>query len=104
MSATLSNPSECRENALNALIEIRACHDELRTFLADTFDRLDEVLGKLRSQEPAPAHVEWHADPDAMQDQIDHLTRLVTDLARTVKTPEQTTVGNNGASSSEAET
>jgi hypothetical protein len=104
MSATLSNPSVCRENALNALLEIRACHDELRTFLADTFDRLDEVVGKLRNLEPAPAHVERHADADAMQDQIDHLTRLVTDLARTVKTPEQTAVGNSGVSSSEAET
>lgn len=104
MSATLSNPSICREGALNALAEIRACHDELRTFLADTFDRLDEVVGRLRNEEPSLAHVERYAEPDAMQDQIDHLTHLVTELARTVKKPERTPVGNSGASSSEAET
>jgi hypothetical protein len=76
----------------------------LRTFLADTFDHLDEVVGRLRKEESAPAHVEWHADPDAMQNQIDCLTRLVTDLAHTVKKPEQTAVGNSGVPSSEAET
>jgi hypothetical protein len=85
MSVGHSNPSACREEALNALTEIRACHDELRTFLAETFDRLDEVVGKLRQQEPAAAQVERRADPDVMQDQIDHLTRLVSDLAQTVK-------------------
>ena len=53
MSAELLNPSVYRENALNALIEIRACHDELRTFLAGTFDRLDEVVDKLRTEMPA---------------------------------------------------
>ena len=52
MSAALPNPSAYREDALNALIEIRACHDELRTFLAETFDRLDEVLDRLRNEEP----------------------------------------------------
>jgi hypothetical protein len=85
MSVALSNPSACREEALNALIEIRPCHDELRTFLAETFDRLDEVVGGLRQQKPEPAQVERRPDPDAMQDQIDHLARLVNDLAKTVK-------------------
>jgi hypothetical protein len=88
MSAASPNLSVCREDALNALVEIRACHDELRTFLADTFDRLDEVVGRLRRQEPASARVARHADPDVMQGQIDHLTRLVSELAHTVKKQE----------------
>ena len=69
------------------LAEIRACQEELQTFLAETFDRLDEVVGRLRRQGPA-AHTERHADPNTMQDQIDHLTQLVSDLARTVKAGE----------------
>ena len=39
-----------------------------------------------------------------MQDQINHLTSLVTELARTVKQREGTPAAENGAQSSEAET
>ena len=97
MSATLPNPSVYREDALNALVEIRTCHDELRTFLAETFDRLDEVLDRLRNKEAAPARVERHSDPAEMQDQIDHLASLVTELARTVKQRESAPAAGNGA-------
>jgi len=92
MSAGLPNSSVCQEHALNALIEIRACHDELRTFLADTFDRLDEVVNHLRPERPV-AHVERVADAVVMQDQIDHLTRLVSDLAHSIKSREQSDAG-----------
>ena len=94
MSAASPNQSACREDALNALVEIRACQDELRTFLADTFDRLDEVVGRLRHREPALADIEPHATPDAMQGQIDHLTRLVNELAHTVKKREPSATEN----------
>jgi hypothetical protein len=100
MSALSSNSLVCHEDAIGALAEIRACHDELQIFLAETFDRLDEVVGKLRGQPPA-ARGGRHADPDTMQDQINHLTQLVNDLARTVNTPERP-AEKNGAQSSEA--
>jgi hypothetical protein len=103
MSVVPPNLSACQENALSALLEIRACHEQLRTFLDETFDRLDEVVGRLRRHEGLPAQTERRADPDAMQEQIDHLTRLVTDLACTVKKRERTSVEEDGAQSSEAE-
>lgn len=87
MSAVSPNSSVCRQDALSALAEIRACQEELQTFLAETFDRLDEVVGRLRRQGPV-ARTERCADPNVMQDQIDHLTQLVNDLARTVKAGE----------------
>ena len=104
MSAASLNPSVCREDALNALSEIRACHDELRTFVGETFDRLDDVVSRLRRQAPVPPPVERRADPDVMQGQIDHLTRLVSELAHTVKKREPPATGESGAKSSEAKT
>lgn len=91
MSAALSNSTDCREHALNALIEIRACHDELRTFLAETFDRLEEIVGQLRHDQPAAESVDPPAESDMMQNQIDYLTRLVNDLAHSIKTRETPT-------------
>jgi hypothetical protein len=112
MSAASSNPLACREDALNALGEIRACHDEMRAFLTETFDRLDDVVSKLRHpqnppevaaprraapKEVAPEYAELPADQDMMQDQMEYLTRLVTDLANTVKVRESVPAGKNGA-------
>jgi hypothetical protein len=104
MSSASVNPSAYREDALNALTEIRACHDELRTFLADTFDRLDNIVNRLRHPAAVPIvaqevveNVEPPVDRDMMQDQMDYLTRLVTDLANSVKEREPTTAGKNGA-------
>jgi hypothetical protein len=86
MSVELQHPSVYREEALNALIEIRACHDELKAFLAGVFDRLDDLLlTKSLAAEAAPAPAESPGERDAMQMQIDQLTRLVSDLARTVE-------------------
>jgi len=95
MSAALPNPSIRPEDALNALAEIRACHDELRTFLTDTFDRLDDVVNQLQNGGAALKPAETHLDRNVMQDQIDYLTRLVTDLALTVEKREQAPAGQN---------
>jgi len=104
MSAALPNPSICLEDALNALAEIRACHDELRTFLADTFDRLDEVVSQLQNRGAALKPAETHLDRDVMQEQIDYLTRLVTDLAQTVNKRERTPAEQNLTELSKAKT
>ena len=84
MSAELLNLSVSREDALNALIEIRACHDELQTFLAATFSRLDDLVDKLRAEQPGQEQVERRTDGGSLQDRIDQLARLAAELAQSM--------------------
>ena len=84
MPTDLSHPSTCRNNALNALVEIRACHDDLRTFVAGAFDRLDKLVDELRALETVQEQTQRQAERETMQEQIDQLTRLATELAQSV--------------------
>jgi ribosome assembly protein YihI (activator of Der GTPase) len=84
MPSDLLNPSVCRENALNALAEIRACHGDLRTYVAGAFDRLDGLVEELGTQKTDEEQTQRQVDQASMQEQIDRLARLATELAQSV--------------------
>jgi hypothetical protein len=89
MSASLLNPSAYRENARNALIEIRACHDELQAFLGATFDRLDELADKLRTDQTGQKQPRRQDESGTLHDRIDLLARLAAELAQSVGEQEE---------------
>jgi hypothetical protein len=91
MSAELLNPTAYREDALNALIEIRACHDELQEFLAAAFDRLDALVGKLRTERGEQGEVQRQPEGGTLQNQIDLLARMAAELAQSVAERERET-------------
>jgi hypothetical protein len=103
MSAELLNPSVCQEDALNALIEIRACHDELQTFLSSTFDRLDELVDRLRIEHASQRRAKRQMEPGSLHDQIGLLARIAAELAESVGDGEGQTDEQDGAESPEAE-
>jgi hypothetical protein len=80
------HPSIYRENALNALIEIRACYAESQAFVDGAFDRIERLIDEVRAQKPprAPTKAQPPSERDTMQDQIDQLARLATELAHSV--------------------
>jgi hypothetical protein len=104
MSAQLLNPSACREDALNALIEIRACRDELQTFLEAAFDRLDHLVDGLRSERSGQGEVKHPTDGGTLQNQIDLLARMAAELAQSVAKRGPRTAGQSRTRSQEAET
>ena len=71
MPTELSHPSTCRDDALNALVEIRACHVDLRTYVAGAFERLDRLVEQLRAQKSTSSQGISHTEQEAMQAQID---------------------------------
>jgi hypothetical protein len=91
MSTDSPHPSVCRENALNALIEIRECYSDLRAFLAAAFDRLDELADELGARSAMHEHGRPKTDQEIMQEQIDQLTRLTSELALSVAEHKQLT-------------
>jgi hypothetical protein len=84
MPTELSHPSIYRENALNALIEIRACYGEVRTFVAGAFDRLNDLIEELGTPRATRGQAGGRAECEAMQDQIDRLVQLAHELASSV--------------------
>jgi hypothetical protein len=84
MPTDLLHASNCRENALNALGEIRACYSDLHTFVAGVFDRLDTVVEELRSEISAHESTKWQQEQSTLQIQIDRLSLLTADLAQSV--------------------
>jgi hypothetical protein len=103
MPTDLLHPSNCREDALNALAEIRACHGDLRTFVARAFDRLDAVVEELRTQRTVHDRTNRQAEQEDLQEQIDQLSRLASDLAHSVAEHKQLTARDH-AQPEEAET
>jgi hypothetical protein len=93
MSAELLNPSVSREDALDALVEIRACHDELQAFLTATFDRLDDLVDKLRANQTGQTQVKRRMEGETLQDRIDQLARLAAELAQSVAERERLAAG-----------
>jgi len=93
MSAELLNPSVCREDALNALIEIRACHDELQAFLAATFDRLNGLVDKLRTERAGQGQAKQQTEGGTLQGRIDQLAHLAAELAQSVAERERLAAG-----------
>jgi hypothetical protein len=77
MSADLSNPSAPVNPVRDALAEIRACQEELQTFVAGVFDRLDGLANELLERETAPQQ----ADRKMMHSEIAQLAAVATDLA-----------------------
>lgn len=103
MSSQLSDPIVHRENALNALIEIRACYDDLQSFLAGTFARLDGLADDVRILQTAVDRTKRHAEQDVMQQQIDQLARLANELAQSVAEQKQLTANDKWAGPKQAE-
>ena len=95
MSAESLSPSVCREDALNALTEIRACRGELQAFLAATFDRLDSLIDRLQTERPGQEQSGPQTEAGTLQNQIDQLARLATDLAQSVAKRERRGAGQN---------
>jgi hypothetical protein len=103
MPTELSHPSIYRENALNALIEIRACYGEVRTFVGSAFDRLDEMIEELGTPPTTRGQTGGRAEREAMQDQIDRLVQLAHELAASVADHVQRPVDHDHARPQEAE-
>jgi predicted nucleic acid-binding Zn-ribbon protein len=93
MSAELLNLSISREDALDALVEIRACHDELQAFLTATFDRLDDLVDKLRADQTGQTQVKRRMEGETLQDRIDQLARLAAELAQSMSERERPVAG-----------
>jgi hypothetical protein len=104
MPTELSHASIYRENALNALIEIRACYGEVRTFVAGAFDRLDELIEELGTPPVTRGQTGGRAEHEAMRGQIDRLVQLAHELAASVADHMQRPVDHNHARPEEAET
>jgi hypothetical protein len=96
-----SHPTICRENALNALIEIRSCYSDLRTFVAGAFDRLDTLAKELGTLETGSGQRRRKTEQEMMQEQIDQLTRLASELALSVAEQKRLTFKQNHAQSEE---
>jgi hypothetical protein len=103
MPTELSHPSIYRENALNALIEIRACYGEVRTFVAGAFDRLDELIEELGTPQAVRGQLGGRAEREAMQGQIDRLVQMAHELAASVAEHIQLPVDHDHAQPKEAE-
>jgi hypothetical protein len=84
MSSESLHPSVYRENAVSALVEIRACYGDMQKFVAGAFDRLGEVVAELGSSELPKGQTKKRAEREAMQDQIAQLAQLANDLAQSV--------------------
>jgi len=104
MPTDLLHPSNCRENALLALIEIRACYGDLRTFVAGAFDRLDALVEELRTQQTVHERTQRQAEQETLQEQIDQLARLASDLAQSIAENKQLASKREPAQPKEAET
>ena len=104
MSTDLLHPSNCRENALLALIDIRACYGDLRTFVAGAFDRLDTLVEELRTQTTVHERTQRQVEHETLQDQIDQLARLASDLAQSVAEHKGLASKQDRAQPKEAET
>jgi hypothetical protein len=98
------HPSVCRENALNALTEIRAYHSDFRTLVVGAFDRLDKLVDEFRSQKIEQEQAQPGPEREMMQDQIDQLARLAHDLAQSVAEHKQLTANRLHAQPKEAAT
>jgi hypothetical protein len=104
MPTDLLQPSNCRENAMNALAEMRACYSDLRTFATGMFDRLDAVVEELRSEIAGQEWTKWQAEQDTLQEQIDRLAQLAADLAQSVAEQKQLTTKREHAPPERTET
>lgn len=91
MHAQMLHPPVCRENALNALTEIRACHEDIQAFVTGAFDRLDNLVDELRGHTTTPLNIARQAERETMQEQIDQLAKLATELAHSVAEHKQLT-------------
>jgi hypothetical protein len=84
MPSELLQPSVYRENALNALVEIRACYGDMQKFVAGAFDRLNGLVAELGLSELPKGQTRLRVEREAMQDQIDQLAQLANELAQSV--------------------
>jgi hypothetical protein len=84
MPTDLSQCSPSREDAVIALGELRTCCGELRGFVAAVFDRLDDLIGQLKTEDAARQESQHQTDHEAVQTQIDQLARLAGELSRSV--------------------
>jgi hypothetical protein len=64
-----------------ALAEIRACSDELQTFVSGVFDHLDGLTDQLRKCEFAREQSQQQADRETVQGEIDRLSAVAAQLA-----------------------
>jgi hypothetical protein len=103
MPTDLLHPSDCQEQASNALGEIRACYGDLQTFVAGVFDRLDAVVEELRSEMSAHEWTKWQAEQSTLQVQIDRLALLASDMAQSIAEQKHLTVERERAQPEKAE-
>jgi hypothetical protein len=78
------NPSESTSSLREALEDVRACENELQTFLSDMFDRIERLAQSSVVTEPPKAGDEAALKPEAMQCQIEQLAALAAELAASV--------------------
>jgi hypothetical protein len=79
-----AGPLAHRENAQNALAEIRAWNDELQKFMVDEFNRLDELVDALLAQQASLEQAHRQSEREMLQEQIDKLAQVATELAKTL--------------------
>lgn len=89
---------------MNALIEIRSCYSDLRNFVAAAFDRLDALAAELGTQKTGSDQRRRKTEQEMMQEQIDQLTRLASELALSVAEQKQLTFKHNHALPEEVKT
>ncbi len=84
MSIETASPPVASDCARNALAEIRKCQTELEEFLAETFERLDGLAEELLTNEINHQEHLRQAEREAVDQQVERLAALATELAHTV--------------------
>jgi hypothetical protein len=80
------------ENRLrDALGDIRACYAEIESFMAGTFDKLEQVLDEARTEQAVDGQAKRLAERDTLDGQIARLAAIAEQLAQSVAQQQQWT-------------
>jgi hypothetical protein len=84
MSTAVSDRPAGFDSASKALAELRESPLELQKFVGGMFDELDVFAHKQLGREFASQQSQVRAEREAIQNQLDHLTMLMSELTKTV--------------------
>jgi RNA polymerase-interacting CarD/CdnL/TRCF family regulator len=89
MAVESSNRSGGSNCAGGALAAIRACSDDLQTFVFGVFDQLEGLTDQLLARELDWQQTQRQTEREALQGQIDRLASVAAELAQTVAEQKQ---------------